>query len=334
MLARSAASPLPATDASPWCAVVVLGAGRSGTSAVARGLGALGIELGDRLRRGGGKNPTGFFEDRDLIAITNRLKRHLGLWGGSVSLIEAAEWQAPAVQELREDAAATIRRRFGDRPLWAFKHGRTLRFLPFWEDVFRSLELDVRYVVATRNPLSIARSRGALDPRRGVQTRSDLEWLVNVVPYFRLVRDRRFVVLDYDDLIAEPRAALERIGSVLGLPVSPEIGRAMEDYARDFLQLDRRHSHFSERDLEQSGVHELVRSAYGWLRRLAADEAAVRSADLWREWQRIEDGVAALAPVLRHLDRVEGELWRAQWNPASPVAAAAGLWRKLRDRWP
>jgi hypothetical protein len=41
-------------------AVVVLGAGRSGTSAATRGLQALGVDLGDRLRPGGGKNPTGF----------------------------------------------------------------------------------------------------------------------------------------------------------------------------------------------------------------------------------------------------------------------------------
>jgi hypothetical protein len=28
-------------------------------------MGAIGIDLGDRLRRGRGKNPTGFFEDND-----------------------------------------------------------------------------------------------------------------------------------------------------------------------------------------------------------------------------------------------------------------------------
>jgi hypothetical protein len=42
--------------------------------------------------------------------------------------------------------------------------------------------------------------------------------------------------------------------------------------------------------------------------------------------------VSGLAPILRHLDRVEQELRRAQWNPISPLQAAPQLWRKLRER--
>ena len=43
--------------------VIVVGAGRSGTSTITRGLSALGIELGDNLKPGSAKNPKGFFED-------------------------------------------------------------------------------------------------------------------------------------------------------------------------------------------------------------------------------------------------------------------------------
>ena len=60
-------------------AIVVLGAGRSGTSAITRGLQTLGVELGDQLRPGGGKNPTGFFEDESLMKINKRLRKALGL---------------------------------------------------------------------------------------------------------------------------------------------------------------------------------------------------------------------------------------------------------------
>ena len=72
--------------------VPVLGAGRSGTSAITRGLAALGVDLGDRLRRPGGKNPTGFFEDNDVLAISKRLKRALGIRGHSVRPL-GAPWQ-------------------------------------------------------------------------------------------------------------------------------------------------------------------------------------------------------------------------------------------------
>src|SRR5215475_11493496 len=106
--------------------VVVLGAGRSGTSTITRGLRALGVELGDQLRPGGGKNPTGFFEDESLMRINKRLRKALGLRADSVSLIEPQQWQAPAVQAFQQEARETIRRRFGHYPLWGYKYAGTL----------------------------------------------------------------------------------------------------------------------------------------------------------------------------------------------------------------
>src|SRR6185503_20153018 len=98
--------------------IVVLGAGRSGTSAITRALPALGVELGDKLRPGRGKNPTGFFEDIDLLALSKRVRRTLGIRPESVRLIDDAEWQTPAVVALRDEALETVRRRFGRCPLW------------------------------------------------------------------------------------------------------------------------------------------------------------------------------------------------------------------------
>ena len=72
---------MPATDSSTATepasrsrAIFVVGAGRSGTSAITRGLQALGVELGDRLKAPTDKNPTGFFEDRDLLRIAKRMR--------------------------------------------------------------------------------------------------------------------------------------------------------------------------------------------------------------------------------------------------------------------
>ncbi len=321
----------PASQDARQRAVVVLGAGRSGTSAIARGVQALGVELGDKLRPGGGKNPTGFFEDQDLLKLNKRLKRVLGIRGDSVALIEPAQWQSPAVEALRREAVETTRRRFGQYPLWGYKYGRTLRMLPFWEDVYRALDLDVQYVVAVRNPLSVAKSRGKLDPRRGTQEKSDLEWLVNVVPYFGEVRKRPFVVIDYDHIMAEPGAQLERLAGALGLPVTAEIRTSIEAYANGFLKPDMRHSRFSPADLDREpGVNQLVRDAYGWLHRLATDDIGPESPELWANWERIERELAALAPILRHLDRLEADLRRAKWNPAGALQAVPGLWRRLR----
>jgi hypothetical protein len=314
--------------------VVVLGVGRSGTSAMTRGLQALGVELGNQLRPGGGKNPTGFFEDEGLLEINRRLRKALGIKAESVSLIEPQQWQTPAVLALQQEAVETIRHRFGQYPFWGYKYGRTLRMLPFWRSVFQSLDLDVRYVMAVRNPLSVARSRAKLDPLRGTQEKSDLEWLVNVVPYFREVKERPFVVVDYDLLMTNPVAQLERIAAALNVPLTANLQAAIQAYADQFLNPELRHSRFTNEDLDHNPrVNHLTRDAYRWLYRLATDEIGIDAAEFWQDWLRIENALASLAPILRHVDQLEADLRHAQRSILGPLQAVPQVWLNLRQNW-
>jgi hypothetical protein len=317
------------------CAVVVLGAGRSGTSAITRGLQALGVELGDQLRPGGGKNPTGFFEDESLMKINKRLRKALGLRAESVSLIESHRWQTPTVQAFEQEAKETIRRRFGSYSLWGYKYAGTLRLLPFWRMVFHSLDLDVRYVMAVRNPISVAQSRAKLNPQRGTQEKSDLEWLVNVVPYFREVREKPFVVVDYDLVMADPVTQLERIATTLDLPLTATTKVAIQEYADQFLNPALRHGRFTDEDLDNNlRVNSLTRDAYRWLRRLATDEIDQDSPQFWQDWARIENGLSSLAPILRHVDQLEAELRHAQRSILGPLQAVPQTWLNVRQNWP
>lgn len=312
-------------------AIVILGAGRSGTSAITRAVEAIGVDLGDNLRPGGGKNPTGFFEDQDLLTLNKRLKRLLEIRGDSVRLIDEEEWQAPAVRALQAEAVELIRKRFGGSPIWGYKYARTLRMLPFWLDVYRSLDLDVGYVVALRNPISVARSRDKLDPRRGTQEKSDLEWIVNVVPYFRHVRERPFVVVDYDGVMAAPVKELARMAAALSLPLTDSVHASIDEYANRFLRSDMRHSRFTLADIDNDAtVNVLVRRGYGLLYKLAIDELAPPSPEFWDAWASIEERTADLRPVLLHVDRVENDLRAAQRNPLGPLQLAPKVWRKLR----
>lgn len=320
----------PAGRPAPWRAVFVVGAGRSGTSALTRGVQALGVELGERLKAPTEKNPTGFFEDVDLLRIAKAVRTRLGLVTESVALIEPERWDDPALEALSVECVETIRRRFGRHPLWGFKYAQTLRMLPFWQRVFERTGLDVSYVVAARNPLSVARSRAQLDELRGVQEKSDAEWLVNVVPYFRQMAERPFVVVDYDLLMADPDGQLRRVARALDLPVDEETSARLRAYADTYLADGMRHTRFEDADLERAPrLNPLTRDAYRWLRRLASDELTAESEALWKDWERIEHGLVGLAPLLRHVDRLEAELRGLRGRP---LAAALGQIARLFRR--
>ena len=90
-------------------AVFVVGPGRSGTSVLTRGLQALGVDLGETFKSANKKNPTGFFEDRDLLHIGKQARATLGLRAESVALVDADDWQTPGLEPLREKAIEIAR---------------------------------------------------------------------------------------------------------------------------------------------------------------------------------------------------------------------------------
>lgn len=324
---------VPAPDPTRSTVIAVLGAGRSGTSAITRGLTALGVDLGDKLRRPGGKNPTGFFEDNDVLAISKQLKRALGIRGHSVRLLEDAEFDTPRLKAIQARAIDTLGRRFGDTPLWGYKYSRTLRTMPFWDGIHQALDLDVRYVIALRNPLSVARSRGKINPQRGRQVWSDMEWLVNVVPYFHRTAGAPRAVVDFDRLMADPEAQLARVARDLGLPLGAAEHAGIDEYAHGFLQKDKPASRFTRDDLfADPCVNRWTAEGYALLDEVAADDLTLDSPAFARRWADIETAVHDLGPFLAEFDHMRANTVRARWNPVSPIEEMRQVWRDLKAK--
>ncbi|MFU8816486.1 MAG: sulfotransferase family protein, partial [Pseudomonadales bacterium] len=281
-------------------AVVVLTSARSGSSVTTHALQVLGVDLGDRLRKAAGKNPKGFFEDSEIIALSRRLRKHL-IGGRRLALVPDARWQHPRVAALEDEAVTLLRRRFGESPIWGFKTGRTLRFLPFWERVLERCGVETQYVVALRNPMASATSRREarqarfLDQDPGVAL-NVFQWLVEIVPYFERLRGRPFVVVEFDQLTAHPRAQLERLAQRLQLTTAAD---AYADFAGTFLDDGLRHQRHDVAHLDTSPlVHPLARDAYHWLHAFACDTLTADDAAVWADWSRIRQELLALAPLL------------------------------------
>lgn len=267
--------------------MIVVGMHRSGTSAVVRGLQALSVYLGKDFLDAQPENPTGYWEDKGVVEINERALKTLGLKWDDASPIAPERFRAFRIRILRAAAARYIARTFGSQPLWGFKDPRTIRLLPFWQGVFQRCSVNDSYVVVIRNPRSVAASlfrRQAMDAAAAQRL-----WLIHMVPFLRDLRNRPMVVVDYDLLMLQPRAQLERIARALNLPLNATNVGEVDRFAAEFLDETLRHSVFAPNELDLSGPEgRLTHEAYARLHDLATDELSPDAGAFWNAWERIE----------------------------------------------
>jgi hypothetical protein len=257
---------------------------RSGTSAIARGLQMLGVYLGNDFLCAKPDNPTGYWEDRNIYEINERLLAVLGLKWEDITLIDDARWHEPEVEALLAEAIEYLRSQFQSHPLWGFKDPRTIRLLPFWQSALRRLDVDESYLVVLRNPRSVASSLLHRQGMNGVT--AHLLWLVYMVPNLGKIAKGSFVVSDYDLVMADPRRQLDRIARCLRLPLDGSEEAGIEQFASAFLDPALRHSYFDVSDVELDGnLPLLAREAYLWLHRLATDRIPTDSPRFWSAWE-------------------------------------------------
>jgi O-antigen biosynthesis protein len=291
----------------PGHIIVVLGMHRSGTSTVTRALQALGVSLGDNLLAPAVDNPKGFWEDRDCFQINEELLGHLGSAYDQPGLGWRISWSDPVVDELGVRAADVLKRRLLQAGgVWGFKDPRTCRLLEFWCPVMAAAGYTTSFVLAIRNPASVARS---LERRNEIPCeKSYLLWLQHVIPAVVLTAGSpRRVVVDYDQMMDRPLSGLQRIATALGLRMD-SASAAVTDFERDFLDESLRHTRFPATDLAlDPRVPQQVAKVYDLLLDVANNRSSIDSPHLQQYFSEAYNFLADLTPVFRYADALEVE---------------------------
>ncbi|WP_434715340.1 glycoside hydrolase family 99-like domain-containing protein [Paraburkholderia sp. A3RO-2L] len=286
---------------------VVLGMHRSGTSALTRGLQTMGIGLGDFLYPAQeGVNEEGFWEDMDVVNLNDEM---LSLLGSSWHTLQPVT--DDQINQLRDAgymtrAADLLCRKVAEHPVFGVKDPRLCKMLRFWHEVFLQCDLDVGYVIALRNPLSVIDS---LSKRNGFsKEKTYYMWLEHVLAALTDSNVRaRGLVVDYDRLMTQPRVELGRIAEIFGLQIDEA---AVNNYATQFLREDLRHASYEADRLESDGecpravieVFEIAKQlAEG---KLAIDSDYVREVAA-RRYEQLQEASALLALVDRLALNVE-----------------------------
>ena len=187
--------------------VVVLGSGRSGTSAVAQLLSQLGVAMERSLDAAGEQNPSGFAEDADIVRMNKALMENLS--AGRQVLPDPGSSKS-AVQPIEKALAAYIGRKVDAHDLWGFKDPRTALYLPIYRRTFNQLRIVPKYVLCLRNP---AETVASLASHYGTEV--DLAQLIWFSRNLAALRETGLncFVLHYETLLEDPLGQARKLAA-------------------------------------------------------------------------------------------------------------------------
>ncbi len=282
---------------------VVLGISRSGTSAIARSLKVLGIDLGHQLLSGNQHNPKGYWEDSDILYRVNRGVSHeLGdPWRTIDSMDEVQIQNNVVLSDYKNLAINILKDRFRDQSAWGFKDPRTTTILPFWQCVFKEMAMDDRYVITVRHPLAVAYSNQEffnIDIEMGL-----LLWLVHLVSAIDGTQGKKRVLVSYEAMLQQPRAQLIRMHQALDINIPLDM-KEVDLYAHTFLDNTLRHYTFDDESLTSHpamAVAPLCLQLYEVLLQLSNDEMVFDSIEFHSTWRMIKAEFAKLYPIYNYI---------------------------------
>lgn len=216
----------------------VVGAGRSGTSALTRVLGLCGGALPLETLDANFGNPAGYWEPRAAVEINDR---YLGARGSSwydesLDLQLAADPLVDA-EALIEDAAALLRTGFERNGPIVIKDPRISGLLPAWLEAASRAGLRPAAVHVFRSPNDVAAS---LARRDGLAAeRSHALWFKYNLIAERDARPIRRAFVSYEGLMVDWRSVVEGCASRIGIEL-PKLSDA-EHAVTAFLSPDLHH---------------------------------------------------------------------------------------------
>lgn len=300
-------SKLVATQKPQSQSVLVLGPHRSGTSAVARVLNLLGVELGGQMLPPKFDNPRGYWEHQRIFELHERLLSRAGSAWHDYRPLPPGWRNLEDVEALRCELRSFFEEEFRGEPLWGAKDPRLCHLLPLWIDTLEEIGAVCLFVIVVRNPLEVVRSVERRDGFR--RSKCVLLYLAEMLAALRHTEGRRRAFISYAGLLEDWRSAVTETARQLQLewPHDPAV-RADEIDA--FLEPGERHH---RHDLSELGDDPLLP---GWsLDLYEALEAAGRGRPETLEpaLRRAEDAFQSAAALFGpELEGLEGELRKEQ----------------------
>ena len=184
--------------------IIVLGMHRSGTSAIARGLKVLGVDLGNKLVPAHeGVNDKGFWEDFEIYMLNEEILNSIDHDWDAIAPIQPILFKNEILSSYKQRAVELLKSKIYKKTILGIKDPRFCILLPFWKEIFDHIGAEIGYIIALRNPISVAHSLEKRDNFNFVK--SHYLWFNHVVQSVLETEGKPRVVVDYDLLMKQRR---------------------------------------------------------------------------------------------------------------------------------
>lgn len=194
--------------------IIVLGMHRSGTSALAGMLYNLGIPMGKELLEPAPDNPKGFYENKRITAFNDQiLLSEIGTRWDDV--LPFSLEKISKNNSLKEKALTILEEDYKNEFIFGIKDPRMCILLPFWQEIIKTLEVEIKILFLYRNPLEVAYS---LFHRNGFSLGKGLILWAKYNLYAEY-HSRRFkrMFISYQDLLYNPLYSIKKIEESLDI---------------------------------------------------------------------------------------------------------------------
>lgn len=311
--------------------ILVLGAHRSGTSALTRTLSLLGADLPTNLLSAQPDNPTGFWESQDYVSLNDELLAKLGLsWDSPLP----ARWEivdTTSLSQYRDRIQELLRRDFDASKLFALKDPRLCRLLPVWRPALEQFHVELKCILLVRHPLEVASS---LIARNALQLQTALLiWLRHLVEAEFGTRGLSRLFVSYERLLYDWRSTMQRIAETFNLEW-PQSSASVAAEIESFLQADLRHHSVKEPNENGDQILSLipaVRRAYG----IASSVARGDTADVPKTFEEVRssllDADSLAGPMISNIPKLTSEIARLRADTVA-LGQALNEGAELRQR--
>lgn len=291
--------------------IVVLGAHRSGTSLVTRGLKALGVDLGENLMQPvKDDNDRGFWEDVDINNLNIELMDYLGYTWDSMAPIDSNSFQKKDINQFVLRAIELLQKKIEHTEIFGIKDPRMSKLLPFWKEVFNHIDITVTYVICVRNPLSVVKS---LIKRNGFSIeKSSYLWLTHIASSIFDSENNTRVFVDYDLIMDNPIKELVRIAHTLDLQFDKDSSFTFE-YVDGFIANDLRHTRYTIDTISLvPEIPNVVVRTFEILLKLTRDELASNAEIVSEYFKKLNDEIWEMRQLFEYIEKQEAEIRKQQ----------------------